>query len=77
MYYVRTSGPGTALRGAKMTLHHFVGGGMAVHYKDRVLPVMAYGIYPVPDAAEDENRLDAIVASQRKPLQPSVPHGRG
>jgi len=34
-YCVRTTGPGTALRGAKVTLYHFVGGGMAVHYKDR------------------------------------------
>ncbi len=81
MYCVRTNGPGTALRGAKVTLHHFVGGGMAVHYKDRVLPVTAYGSYPVPDPAEDEKtidlRLDAIVASHRQPLAPSMPHGRG
>jgi transposase len=68
-YCVKTTGPGTALRGAKVTLHHFVGGGMSVHYKDRLLPVTAYGSYPVPDAAEDEKtidaRVDAIVASQR------------
>ena len=49
-YCVRTSGPGTALRAARVILYHFVGGGMTVHYKDRVLPVTAYGIYPVPDA---------------------------
>ena len=42
-----------ALRGAKVTLHHFIGGGMTLHYKDRVLPVTAYGSYPVSDAAED------------------------
>jgi transposase len=60
-YCVRTTGPGTALRGARVTLHHFVGGGMAVHYKDRVLPVTAYGTYPVPDPAEDEKTLDARV----------------
>jgi len=66
-YCVKTTGVGTALRGAKVTLHHFVGGGMTVHYKDRVLPVTAYGSYPVPDPAEDEKtidvRMDAIVAS--------------
>lgn len=66
-YCVRTSGPGTALRRAKVTLYHFVRGGMAVHYKDRVLPVTAYGTYPVPDPVEDEKtigvRMDAIVAS--------------
>ena len=67
-YCVKTAGPGTALRGAKVTLYHFLGGGMAVHYKDRVLPVTAYGIYPVPDPAEDEKtldvRLDALLAAR-------------
>ena len=66
-YCVRTSGPGTALRGAKVTLYHFVGGGMTVHYKDRVLPVTACGTYPVPDPVEDEKtigvRMDAILAA--------------
>ncbi len=60
-YCVRTIGPGTALRGAKVMLYHFVGGGLAVHYKDRVLPVTAYGRYPVPDPAEDEKTIDARV----------------
>jgi hypothetical protein len=68
-YCVKTSGPGTALRGAKVTLYHFVGGGMAVHYKDRVLPVTAYGSYPVPDPTEDDKTIDArmqtIVAAAR------------
>ena len=68
-YCVRTRGPGTALRSAKVTLQHFIGGGMTVHYKDRVLPVTAYGSYPVPDPAEDEKtidvRMEAIVASAR------------
>jgi len=67
-YCVKTTGPGTALRGAKVMLRHFVGGGMSVHYKDRLLAVTAYGTYPVPDPAEDEKtidaRVDAIVASQ-------------
>jgi transposase len=66
-YCVRTRGPGTALRGAKVTLHHFIGGGMTVHYKDRVLPVTAYGSYPIPDPTEDEKtidvRMEAIVAA--------------
>ena len=65
-YCMKTNGPGTALRGAKVTLYHFVSGGMAVHYKDRVLPATAYGTYPVPDPTEDEKtidvRMDAIVA---------------
>jgi len=58
-YCVKTNGPGTALRGAKVTLYHFVGGGMAVHYKDRVLPVTAYDTYPVADPTEDEKTIDA------------------
>ncbi len=60
-YCVRTDGPGTALRGVTVTLHHFVGGGMTVHYKGRILPVTAYGTYPVPDPAEDEKTIDARV----------------
>ena len=67
-YCVRTEGPGTALRGARVVVQHFVGGGMAVRYKDRVLAVTAYGTYPVPHPAEDEKtidaRLDAILAAQ-------------
>jgi hypothetical protein len=63
------------LRGAKVTLHHFVGGGMSVHYKDQLLAVTAYGDYPVPDPAEDEKtidaRVDAIIASQRAPARGS------
>jgi transposase len=80
-YCVNSSGPGTALRGARVTLHHFVGGGMAVQYKDRVLPVTAYRTYPVPDPVEDEKtldaRLDTIIASQRDPVTPPVSFGRG
>jgi transposase len=75
-YCVRTSGPGTALRGAKVSLLHFVAGGMSVHYKDRVLQVTAYGRYPVPDPAEDEKtidvRLDAVIAARRALADPSA-----
>jgi transposase len=60
-YCIKTSGPGTALRGAKVTLHHFVGGGMTVHYKDRTLQITAYGAYPIPDPAEDDKTIDARV----------------
>ena len=77
-YCVKTSGPGTALRGAKVTLHHFADGGMTVHYKDRVLQVTAYGHYPVPDPAEDEKtidvRLDAVIAARA--IRPAPPPTR-
>ncbi len=33
MYCVRTAGPGTALRGARVVLHHHVDGSMHVRYK--------------------------------------------
>ena len=84
MYCVKTNGPGTALRGAKVTLYHFLGGGMAVHYKNRILPVTAYGSYPVPDPAEDEKtinvRLDAIIAAQtlaEEATPATLRHGHG
>ena len=67
-YCVKTSGPGTAMRGAKVLVHHFADGHLRVTYKDRVLVLTAYGTYPVPDAKVDEKtldaRVDAIVAAQ-------------
>jgi transposase len=68
-YCVKTAGPGTALRGARVTLHHFADGRLRVYYKQRPLAFTAYGTYPVPDPAEDEKtldvRVDAIVAAQQ------------
>lgn len=68
-YCVKTDGPGTALRGAKVMLHHFADGRLRVYRNERPLVFTAYGTYPVPDPAEDEKtldvRIDAIVAVQR------------
>ena len=68
-FCVKTSGPGTALRGVKVTLYHYADGRMDVHYKDRVLAWTAYGSYPAPSPTEDEKtldlRIDAIVAAQQ------------
>lgn len=79
IYCVNTSGPGTALRGAKVVLHHFIGGGMTVHYKDRILPVTAFAAYPVPDPAEDEKtidvRIETIIAAQQSRGCPPLPSG--
>jgi len=61
MYCVRTSGPGTALRGARVVLHHHMDGSMRVHYKDRVLACTAFKALPIPSAAEDEKTIDARV----------------
>jgi transposase len=60
-YCVNTSGPGTALRGAKVMVHHLADDRLRVLYKDRVLVLTAYGTYPVPGAATDEKTLDACV----------------
>ena len=61
MYCVKTSGPGTALRGARVTLHHHQDGTMRVYYKDRLLACTAYRKLPVPSEAEDEKTIDARV----------------
>src|SRR5450755_4522267 len=79
-YCVKTSGPGTAMRGAKVLVHHFTDGRLRVTYKDRVLALTAYGTYPVPDPAVDEKtldaRVDAIVAAQ-KTVVPMISQWRG
>ena len=68
-YCLKTAGPVTALRGARVALHHFADGRLRVYHKERPLAFTAYGTYPVPDLAEDEKtldiRVDAIVAVQR------------
>lgn len=65
-YAVKTKGPGLALRGAKITLLHFMDGSMQARYKDRNLPFTAYGSCAVPTSVEDEKtidaRLDAMIA---------------
>jgi len=73
-YCVKTSGPGTAMRGAKILAHRFTDGRLRFSYKGRGLTCTAYGTYAVPDPAADEKtldaRVDAIAAGRRK----SVPH---
>lgn len=79
-YCVNTAGPGTALRGVKVTVHHFANDRLRVIYKNRVLALTAYGTYPVADAPADEKtldaRVDALVAA-RKPAGPIVSGRRG
>ncbi len=41
VHCVRTSGAGIALRGAKVTLFHFMDGAMRVRYKNRTLDLYA------------------------------------
>ena len=61
MYCVKTSGLGTALRGARVTLLHYMDGSMQVHYKDRILACTAYKTLPVVSEADDEKTIDARV----------------
>ncbi|HEX4301864.1 MAG TPA: ISNCY family transposase, partial [Rhizomicrobium sp.] len=62
VYCVKTAGPGTALRGARVTLLHFQNGGMRVDYKTRSLPYTHFKTNPGPDPAADEKTLDARMA---------------
>ncbi len=61
MYCVKTDGPGTALRGAKVTLFLLLNGTMRVQYEDRILSVTAFKTFPVPSPTEDEKTIDARV----------------
>jgi transposase len=61
MYCVKTDGSGTALRGAKVTLYHWMNGTMHIYYKDRILAATAFKTFPVPDPTEDEKTIDARV----------------
>ena len=83
VYCVRTSGPGTALRGARVTLLHFQDGTMRVDYKNRSLPYTHFKTNPAPDPAEDDKTLDARMAdivatrSASPQAQPVSLQGRG
>jgi transposase len=83
VYCVKTNGPGTALRGARVTLLHFQDGGMRIDYKNRSLPYTHFKTNPGPDPAEDEKTLDArmveiVAACSHKPQAQSVSlQGRG
>jgi transposase len=65
-YAVRTQGPGTALRGAKVTLLHMLDGTLRVRFKDRELAFTPFKTLPVPPPVEDDKtldaRLDAVIA---------------
>ena len=83
VYCVRTNGPGTALRGARVTLLHFQDGAMRVDYKSRSLPYTHFKTNPGPDPAEDEKTIDARMAqivkarSLETAEQTARPPGRG
>ena len=67
-YCVKTQGPGTAMRGAKVVIHRFTDGRLRFSCKERVLTRTAHGAHAVPGPAEDgktlDARVDAIVAAR-------------
>ena len=74
-YAVKTAGSGMALRGAKVTLLHFLDGTLRVRFKDRELAFTPFNTLPAPQPVEDDKtlaRLDAVIARQ-KPSQPDGP----
>jgi transposase len=83
VYCIKTHGPGTALRGARVTLLHFQDGSLRIDYKNRSLPYTPFKTLPGPSPAEDEKTLDArmtalIAASDTQPPpQPAMARGCG
>ncbi len=84
LYCVKTTGPGTALRGARVSLLHYLDGTMQVRYKDRTLAFTALHATPKPVKVEDEKtlnaRVDAIIAQiavSHPKTRPPVPRGCG
>jgi len=77
VHCVKTSGPGIALRGAKVTLVHFLEGDMRVRYKNRSLSYTRVRSLTTLSPAEDEKtldvRLDALLAAQKAEAQPDAP----
>ncbi len=74
-YCVKTAGADIAMRGARVTLRHFLDGSLQVSHKDRILACTAFRQLPRPSPAKDEKTLDArveavIAASALKPAAP-------
>ena len=80
-YAVKTVGPGIALRGAKVTLLHFLDGTLRVRFKDRDLAFTPFKTLPVPPPLEDDKtldaRLDAVIARTAPGPTASSCKGRG
>ncbi|MGD0184102.1 MAG: ISNCY family transposase [Roseiarcus sp.] len=81
LYCIKTTGPGAALRGARVALHHFLNGEMRVLYKGRALPYTHFKTRPGPAPAEDEKtleaRLDALLAARAAPPQAQTASAQG
>lgn len=75
LYCVKTKDAGIALRGARVTLRHFLNGALTVTYKTRTLEVTAVRNLPSPSQAEDEKtidtRLSTLIAAKIKAQKPA------
>ena len=69
MHCIKTRDAGIALRGARVTVRHYLDGRMDVVFKDRLLPYTTVRKLPLAAAVEDDKtldaRVDAIVGRQR------------
>ncbi len=69
VHCIKTRDAGIALRGAQVTVRHYLDGRMDVVFKERVLPCTTVRQLPRAAAVEDDKtldaRVDAIVARQR------------
>lgn len=82
VHCIRTSGAGIALRGAKVTVRHYLDGRMDVVFKDRVLPYTTVRKLPRASAIEDDKTVDAhldeiITRSHRRASPPGPVDGLG
>ncbi len=70
MHCIRTREAGIALRGAQVTVRHYLDGRMDVVFKDRILPYTTVRKLPRVAAVEDDKtldaRVDAVIARQRQ-----------
>ena len=77
VHCVRTQGPGTALRGAKVTLLLLADETMRVRCKDRTLAFTRVRSAARPSQAEDEKtidaRLDAVIAARQNQAEKPQP----
>lgn len=69
LHCIKTRDAGIALRGARVTVRHYLDGRMDVVFKDRLLPYTTVRKLPLAAAVEDDKtldaRVDAIVGRQR------------
>ncbi len=70
VHCIRTREAGIALRGAQVTVRHYLDGRMDVVFKDRILPYTTVRKLPRVAAVEDDKtldaRVDAVIARQRQ-----------